>query len=130
MAPYILPMPAISIRGFPLFVSGTGVCIVVSAMAMTSFPGAGELLDVQVHEDREQQHHSEEGLEPVRVPSCVDDALGGHPEDEGADGGADSPVTAGQEGATDDRRDDVEELVTDALFRLHRVEGVQRVHPV
>src|ERR1035437_8416538 len=131
MAPYILPIPAISIRGFRLFVSGTGVCIVVSVMAVTSFPGAGELLDVQVHEDREQQHHSEEGLDPVRLSACVDDALGGHPEDEGADRGADSrPVTAGQEGATHDRRDDVEELVTDALSRLHRVECVERVHPV
>src|ERR1035438_165863 len=125
MAPYILPIPAISMRGFRSFVSGTGVCVVVSVMALTSLPGAGELLDVQVQEDGKQEHQAQEGLEPVRVPARVDDALRGHPEDEGADRGADSrPVTAGEEGATHDCRDDVEELVTNTLSRLHRVEGV------
>ena len=54
-----------------------------------------------VGDDGEQQHRSEEELEPVRIPAGVDDALVGHTEDErtdhGADGGA---VATGEQAAT------------------------------
>src|SRR5215475_4764307 len=85
------------------------------------------LLGVAAHElvgqDREQQHRAQEELEPVGVPAGVDDSLGGHPEDERAERGADHrAVPAGEQAAADDRGDDERQLGADAAVRLHRGE--------
>src|SRR4051794_36403746 len=101
----------------------------VSVMS-AHLPCGRESLDVQVDADGEQEHDPEEGLEPVRVPACVDDAQAGHAEDECTDGDADGvPVAAGEPHAAHDRRDDVEELVADAVAGLQDVEVVEVVHP-
>ena len=94
-----------------------------------TFRRGGEPLDVEVDQHGEQQHHAEEGLEPVGVPAGVDDAEAGHAEDERADRDADRvAVAAGEQRAADDRGDDVEELVADAVAGLQRVEPVEGVH--
>src|SRR6478736_8944249 len=83
IAPYAFPTSVISISGSPLCRVGSACSLNVSVMiAPSCLPGGGELLDRQVHGNGEQQHDPEEGLEPVRVPAGVDDALLGHAEDE------------------------------------------------
>src|SRR3712207_6533550 len=95
-------------------------CSAMVSVTAASPPRGGVVLDVEVQHDREQEHRAEEEPEPVRVPAGVDDALGGHPEDDRADGGADRrAVAAGEQAAADHRGDDVEELVADALAGLH-----------
>src|SRR5919112_3015240 len=127
MAPYALPTPSISTSGVPAFRSPAACSAMVS---VTSSPLGGVVLDVQVDQHREQQHHAQEGTEPVRVPAGVHDALGGHAEDERAERGADRrAVAAGEQGATDDRGDDVDELVADAEAGLDGAEVEQQVHP-
>src|SRR6266536_2249737 len=85
----------------------------VRSVMAVSPPGLfGVAADELVGEHGQQQHHAEEELEPVGVPARVDDALGGHPEDECADRGADRRTeAAGEQAATDDRGDDVDELL-------------------
>src|SRR6478735_11007845 len=108
-------MLTISTSGSPLYSSGSAWSCRVSVMS-AHLSGGRELLDVEVDHDGEQEHDAEEGLEPVRVPPGVDDAQAGHAEDEGADGHADGvAVAAGQERATHDGGDDVEELVAHAV---------------
>ena len=81
-------------------------------------PLRGVVTEGVVGDHREQQHGAQEELEPVRVPAGIDDALVDHAEDERADQGADrGAVPAGEQAATDDRGDDVEELVAHALTR-------------
>src|SRR6476661_10062388 len=121
-------MLTISTSGSPLYSSGSAWSCRVSVMS-TNLSGGRELLDVEVDHDGEQEHDAEEGLEPVRVPPGIHDAQAGHAEDEGADGHADGvAVAAGEHRAADDRRDDVEELVADAVAGLERVVVVQVVH--
>src|SRR6478735_6191913 len=128
MAPYVLPTLIICTRGSPL-------CRVLSACSarvsvMSAHLSSGrELLDVEVDHHGEQEHDAEEGAEPVRVPAGVDDAEARHAEDERAEGDADGvAVAARQQRAADDRRDDVEELVADAVAGLQDVEVVEVVH--
>src|SRR6476661_4250757 len=121
-------MLTISTSGSPLYSSGSAWSCRVSVMS-AHLSGGRELLDVEVDHDGEQEHDAEEGLEPVRVPACVDDAEARHAEDERADGDAEGvAVAAGQERAADDRRDDVEELVADAVAGLEGVVVVEVVH--
>ncbi len=88
-------------------------------LVISGSPGA----DPEIGHGGPQQHHAEEGLQPVRVPAGVDDALVDHAVDEGADSGADrGAVAAGQQAAADHGRDDVDELVADTLTGLHGVE--------
>src|SRR5918996_6401762 len=131
IAPYAFPTPSISTSGVPTFSVRSACSTMVSVMACSAPAVEGVVLDIQVQHDREQQHRAEEELEPVRVPAGEHDALGGHAEDERAHRGADRrAVPAGEQAAADDRGDDVEELVADALAGLHGVEREQRVHPV
>src|SRR6478736_9804039 len=123
IAPYVLPTSRISISDSPLCRVSSACSAMVSVMALPNLSGGGELLDVQVHHHREQQHHTQEGAEPVGVPPGVDDAEAGHAEDEGADGDTDGvAVAAGQQRAAHDGGDDVEELVTHPVAGLQRVE--------
>src|SRR6476659_7451681 len=83
IAPYAFPTSVSSISGSPLCRVGSACSLNVSVMiAPSCLPGGGVLLDRQVHRDREQQHDTAEGLEPVRVPARVDDALLRHAKDE------------------------------------------------
>src|SRR5215218_854985 len=121
-------MLVISTSGSPLYRSRSAWSWSVSVMS-THLSSGRESLDVEVDHHGEQQHDAEEGLEPVRVPPGVDDAEAGHAEDEGTDGDADGvAVAAGEERATHDGGDDVEELVADAVAGLERVVVVQVVH--
>ena len=71
-------------------------------------------LDPVVDQDRAEQHHAEEGVQPVAVPAGVDDALVDHAVDQRAERGADRrAVATGQQAATDDGADDVDELLAD-----------------
>src|SRR3954470_4634333 len=90
----------------------------------THLSGGRESLDVEVDHHGEQKHHAEEGAEPGGIPAGGDDAEAGHAQGEGADGHADGvAVAAGQESAADNRSDDVEELVADAVAGLEAVGG-------
>src|ERR671915_776395 len=130
IAPYAFPTPSISTSVVPTFRVRSACSMIVSVMTSAP-PVEGVVLDVEVQDDREQQHRAEEELEPVRVPAGEHDALGGHAEDERADRGADRrAVAAGEQAAADHRGDDVEELVAHALAGLHGVEREQGVHPV
>src|SRR6476661_5731660 len=119
-------MLTISTSGSPLYSSGSAWSCRVSVMS-AHLSGGRELLDVEVDHDGEQEHDAEEGAEPVGVPAGVDDAEARHAEDERADGDA-VAVAAGEQRATHDRGDDVEELVADAVAGLEGVELVERVH--
>src|SRR6476620_2922477 len=128
MAPYVLPTSFISMSGSPEWSSGSACSDSVSVMS-AHLSGGREPLDVEVDHDGEQEHDAEEGPEPVGVPAGVDDAEARHAEDERADGDADGvAVAAGEQRATHDRGDDVEELVADAVAGLEGVELVERVH--
>ena len=74
IAPYALPTPVHLDQGLTLVQGGIGV-LGDGVGHDASLPRVGELLDVQVHRDGEQEHDAEEGTEPVRVPAGVDDAL-------------------------------------------------------
>src|ERR1700716_356161 len=109
MLPYRLPTFFISMRGF---VAVTGFASTVT----DSSPPRRQLPDVCVEHRRQQQHDSQEELEPIGVPTGVDDALGGHAENQSPHRGPDRRAeTAREETASDDCRDYVEELVADSL---------------
>src|ERR1700738_2960538 len=122
MLPYRLPTSFISTRGF------VAVAGFVSTVTDSS-PPRRQLPDVSVEHRRQQQHDSQEELEPVGVPTRVDDAFGRHSEDQSPHRGPDRRAeAAGEETASDDCRDYVEELVSDALAGLDGVEREQDVH--
>src|SRR6185312_12236063 len=129
MGPKALPTSCISTSASPLCRVGSACSSMVSVMS--SPPGRRVVADVEVHTDGEQEHHAQEGEEPVRVEPGVDDALLGHAEDERADGRADGrPVATGEQTAADDRGDDVAELVAHTQAGLHRGGVEQQVHAV
>src|SRR5258706_11477385 len=81
-----------------------------------------------VHSNRDEQDHAEEREVPVRVPPGEDDSDLRKSDDERADRSADCrSVAARQQAATDDRGDDEEEFLADALARLDALEA-QRDH--
>src|SRR4051794_14423633 len=103
-------------------------CVPVPLSVIGSPPGR-RALDPQIDQDGAEEHHAEEGLEPVGVPAGVDDALVHHAEHEGTEDRADrGAVAAGEQTAADDGRGDVDQLLADALAGLHGVEGEQLVH--
>src|SRR5918999_5038940 len=104
MGPKALPTPSISTSGSPLCRVGSACSWMVSVIG--SPPGLGVVLDVQVDHHGHQQHHAEEGVEPVRVEPGEHDALGGHAEDERAQRGADHRAVAAGEQAPADHRGD------------------------
>src|SRR5690349_12240247 len=129
MGPKALPTSFISTSVSPLCRVGSACSSMVSVM--TSPPGGRVVADVEVHADGQQEHHAEEGEEPVGVEPGVDDALLGHAEDERADGGADrGAVAAGEQTPAHDRGDDVAELVAHAQAGLHGGGVEQQVHAV
>src|SRR6266566_8363852 len=81
-----------------------------------------------VHADRDEQDHAKEREVPVGVPPGEDDANLREADYQRADRCADrGPIPAGQQTAADDRGDDEEEFLADALARLDALEA-QRDH--
>src|SRR5947199_5503521 len=92
MGPKALPTSSISTSTSPLCRVGSACSSMVSVMG--SPPGRRVVADVEVHAHGQQEHHAEEGGEPVGVEARVDDALLGPAEDERADRRADRGAVA------------------------------------
>src|SRR3954454_15190879 len=129
MLPYALPADLNSTTGASSWASVSPVRVSSWVVVIAHLPPGRGAADPQIDHDGAEQHHAEEGLEPVRVPVGVDDALLDHAEHERPEDRADRGTrAAGQQTAADHRRGDVDQFLAHTLAGLHGVEGEQVVH--